>query len=80
MIYEALTSGARVGLLPVPRLVRNSRVLRGIDRLVADGFLTPYATWAETQRLVAPQETLRETERCAEIILAMMHKARTLES
>jgi mitochondrial fission protein ELM1 len=69
MIYEALTSGARVGLLPVPQLVRDSRVLRGIDRLVADGFLTPYARWAETQRIARPPETLREAERCAEITI-----------
>jgi uncharacterized protein len=77
MIYEALTSGARVGLLPVPRLVQNSRVLRGIDRLVADGYLTLYARWSENQRLAAPPETLRETERCAEIIVAMLYQIRT---
>jgi uncharacterized protein len=75
MIYEALTSGARVGLLPVPRLAQDSRVLRGIDGLVADGFLTPYATWTENHRLTAPPETLRETERCAEIITAAIKLA-----
>ncbi len=80
MIYEALTSGARVGLLPVPRLAKDSRVLRGIDRLVADGYLTPYARWAETQRMAGPPETLRETERCAEIILAMAFKPQAVES
>jgi mitochondrial fission protein ELM1 len=80
MIYEALTSGARVGLLPVPRLVQNSRVLCGIDRLVADGFLTTYARWSENQRLADPPETLRETERCAEIILAMLCPNRTAKA
>lgn len=65
MIYEALTSGARVGLLPVPRLKSDSRVLRGIDGLVADGFLTPYSDWRKTQRLLSPPETLREADRCA---------------
>ncbi len=65
MIYEALGSGARVGLLPVPRLKTASRVLCGIDRLVADGFLTPFAEWAKSGRLAAPPETLREADGCA---------------
>lgn len=65
MIYEALGSGARVGLLPVPRLKTASRVLRGIDGLVADSFLTPFAEWAKIGQLSAPPETLREADRCA---------------
>ena len=31
MTYEALSSGAKVGVLPVPRLREDSRVLRGLD-------------------------------------------------
>lgn len=65
MIYEALTSGARVGLLPMPRLVERSRILSGIDGLIADGYLTPFAKWLETGRLAEPPEILREAERCA---------------
>lgn len=69
MIYEALTSGARVGLLPVPRLKKVSRVLNGIDALVAEGFLTPFAEWTKSQRLADPPEPLREADRCAEEVL-----------
>lgn len=69
MIYEALTSGARVGLLPVPRLMERSRVIQGIDRLTADGFLTPFSRWAESQRIASPPEILREADRCAELVL-----------
>lgn len=69
MIYEALSSGARVGLLPVPRKVRRSRVLGGIDSLIAAGFLTPFATWQTTCRLAAPPEHLREADRCAEMLV-----------
>jgi len=69
MIYEALSGGAKVGLLPVPRLVGSSRVLRGVDRLVADGFVTPFERWRETQRIAAPPELLREADRCAGILL-----------
>ena len=74
MIYEALTSGAKVGLLPTPRLASRSRVLNGIDSLIADGFLTPFAKWRETQRLATAPETLREADRCAGIVLERLFR------
>jgi mitochondrial fission protein ELM1 len=69
MVYEALSSGARVGLLPVPRKKHDSRVLRGLDRLLDEGFVTPYARWHHTRQLAAPPYTLREADRCAQAIL-----------
>ena len=79
MIYEALGSGARVGLLPVPRLKTDSRVLRGIDALVADGFLTNFTEWSKSGRLLAPPETLREADRCAVEVIKRL-KLETLPS
>ena len=75
MIYEALSSGARVGLLPVPRLVPKSRVLRGVDELVEDGYLTPFPAWQKTGRLNLALETLNEAARCAEIVLQSYYDA-----
>ncbi|MES2439041.1 MAG: mitochondrial fission ELM1 family protein [Verrucomicrobiota bacterium] len=72
MVYEALSSGAKVGLLPVPRLQENSRVLRGLEELVARKFLTPFADWEGTRRLTQPPETLREADRCAAMVLDRM--------
>ncbi len=72
MIYEALTSGARVGLLPVPRKLGKSRVLNGIDRLVADGFLTPFSRWQESHRIASAPETLREADRCAKQLIMQL--------
>lgn len=69
MIYEALASGAKVGLLPVPRKDHEARVLRGIWSLVEDGFVTPYSTWRKTQRVAGPPELLCEADRCAEIVI-----------
>jgi mitochondrial fission protein ELM1 len=69
MIYEALSSGARVGLLPVPRLNSHSRVLRGIDELTADGYLTPFSDWQKTGQMAAAPKPLQEADRCAEILL-----------
>jgi len=68
MIYEALSSGACVGLLPVPRLKPNARVLRGVDELVENGYLTPFSAWQRTGRLSLALETLNEADRCAEIV------------
>ena len=72
MIYEALSSGARVGLLPVPRLNSNSRVLRGIDELVEDGYLTPFSAWQNAGHLRTAPKTLNEAGRCAEMICQSM--------
>jgi hypothetical protein len=71
MIYEALSSGARVGLLAVPRNHRHSRVLRGLEQLVVDGLLTPFAAWQNSRILKVPNSILREADRCAEKIAQM---------
>ena len=71
MIYEALSSSARVGLLSVPRLNRSSRVLRGIDELIEAGYLTPFSAWQRTGQLRPAPEALNEAARCAGIVLGM---------
>lgn len=69
MIYEALSSGARVGLLPVPSLKKAGRVARGIARLVEEGFVTRFADWSPAAGLAPPPRVLREADRCAAIVL-----------
>jgi hypothetical protein len=69
MVYEALSSGARVGLLPVPRKRADTRVLRGLAGLIDKGFLTPYANWQPSATLPAPPRPLREADRCARLLL-----------
>lgn len=69
MIYEALSSGAKVGLLPVPRLKARGRVSRGIDQLVSDGYLTAWSAWRESRELFSDAPLLREADRCAALIL-----------
>ncbi len=70
MIYEALSSGAHVGLLPAPRLKPSSRVLRGLDELIANDSLTPLASWLTTRSLTHPAQPLREADRCAATVLS----------
>lgn len=69
MIYEALSSGARVGLLPVPSLKKAGRVARGITGLVERGFATRFADWSPDRGLTAPPHVLREADRCAALVL-----------
>ena len=68
MIYESLSSGARVGLLPVP-VKRHGRVSRGIERLVEDGWLTRFRYWEAGSPLPPPPRVLRESDRCAGLVL-----------
>jgi mitochondrial fission protein ELM1 len=69
MIYEALSSGARVGLLPVPSLKKAGRVARGIAKLAEEGFVTRFADWSPAAGLATPPRVLREADRCAAIVL-----------
>ncbi|MDB6079015.1 MAG: nucleoside-diphosphate-sugar epimerase [Akkermansiaceae bacterium] len=69
MIYEALSSGARVGILPVPVRKENSRVVRGIRKLAEDGYVTRFSNHPSGTPLPAPKETLREADRCAKIVM-----------
>lgn len=69
MIYEALSSGAHVGLLPVPAIRKAGRVARGIARLAAEGYVTRFQDWAPQFPLAAPPQVLREADRCAALVL-----------
>lgn len=59
MIYEALTGGAKVGVLEMPRLRPDARVIRGLESLKTEGYF-------DAQR---PPSPLAEADRCAAIIL-----------
>lgn len=67
MIYEALTAGAKVGLLSTPPK-KPSRVSRGVNSLIGDGFVTPFARWKINHCLLPPRARLDEASRCAQWI------------
>ncbi len=68
MIYEALSSGAKVGVLPVPRKAESSRVIRGVDLLIEQGQVLPYsADSCDLSSFDAP-EPLNEATRVAQIV------------
>lgn len=59
MIYEALTGGAKVGVLDMPCVKPNARVIYGLEALKAEGFFVPKT----------PPRPLAEADRCAAILL-----------
>lgn len=61
MVYEALTAGARVGVLDMPRLRPDARVVRGLEKLKAEGYFINDAQ--------QPRGSLAEADRCADILL-----------
>ncbi len=68
MVYEALTAGAAVGVLEVPRK-HASRVSRGLEQRAAEGWVTPFADWSPGQALRRPPQIFNEAERCARWII-----------
>ena len=65
MIYEALTAGAALGVIDVPRRGAG-RVVRGVERLLSEGWATPFAAWRQGRALSAPTQVFDEAARCAQ--------------
>lgn len=64
MVYEALTSGAAVGVFELER-IGSGRVAGGIDRLLREGRIGSYAGWVAGKPLPVAQEEFNEAARCA---------------
>ena len=78
MVYEALSSGAPVGIIEMPGHPRRagkapSRVARGLAHLVAEGYVSTFTHWAGDHRLHASRP-LHEASRAAEYILTHFPK------
>ena len=75
MVYEALSSGAPVGIIEMPSNHKRagkagSRVTRGLTRLVEGGYVTTFTQWAKTHTLISGPP-LNEAERAADHILTL---------
>ena len=76
MVYEALTSGASVGLLAMPRgrsgrFLRpgKARVMAGLDKLAQDQMITTFEAWRATGELRKPAVRIDEAGRCAQVVI-----------
>ena len=74
MVYEALSSGAPVGVIEMKRKrTKNpdkvSRVSRGLDMLTADGEVCTFTAWATEHKLPQTHAILNEAGRAADFVL-----------
>jgi mitochondrial fission protein ELM1 len=69
MIHEAVTAGARTGVLPVPRHKARSRVVRAVEELVAAGYARTLDGWKRNGGTLVVPPPLHETGRCAERVM-----------
>ena len=69
MIYEALTAGCRVGILPVPWKNARNKFQRSIDFLLLKGLVKVYSPAESTSLLSMAEQNFNEADRCAEEIL-----------
>ena len=68
MVYECLTSGAPTGLLAMTRL-RQSRVVKDMDKLLGEGWLQDFNGWDLRQPLPITEKRLWEADRGARWLL-----------
>ena len=68
MVYEALSSGAKVGLLPTTRKSTRSRVVCGLESLYQDGYLMNYRENHSDLAAFKNPPPLNEAERVAKIV------------
>ncbi|MCP5523925.1 MAG: mitochondrial fission ELM1 family protein [Verrucomicrobiales bacterium] len=76
MVFEAITAGARTGLLPTPVLRRKDGPVRSIEGLVRDGFAVEFASWQRDDRRLPEPRRLHETARCAALVLKRLFNDR----
>lgn len=69
MVYEAMTAGCRVGILPVQWKQADNKFQFGIDELKHHGMIGDFEQWANGVELPIAQKPLNEAERCAKEIL-----------
>ena len=68
MVYEALSSGCNVGLIPVDWKTDN-KFARSEVTLVSKKYVTSYEKWLKTNCYTHTNRSLNEAKRCAEAIL-----------
>ena len=69
MIYEALTAGCHVGILPVKWKQTENKFQRSIDYLAQQNLIMTYAQWLDNPVSTVRPAAFDEASRCAEEIL-----------
>jgi uncharacterized protein len=69
MIYEALTAGCQVGILPMQWRQVNGKFKRNEDYLLSQGLVVSFSAWLQGNATWRDNIELNEARRCAERIL-----------
>lgn len=69
MIFEALTSGARVGLLPMQVNRAKAKIKRLVSHITDLHYCMSWEQWQSEKLLRAPAQRLAEADRCARLLL-----------
>lgn len=69
MIYEAISAGCRVGIMPMQWRRKTGKFSRNERLLVERRLVTPFAAWQQDKITIAGPGELNEAQRCAEWIL-----------
>ena len=73
MIFEAASSGARVGLLPMLARKTNGKINQALDSLVLSRHVTRYENWKIDRILPHSTKPLQEAVRCADLVALHFH-------
>ncbi len=73
MIYEAITSGAAVGVLNVPKR-KAGRITSAVIELAKNHMVTTFDSWNSGAELMPVHPPLNESLRCAEILIKRLFK------
>ena len=71
MIYEAITSGASVGVFNVP-IKSSGRISSAVKNMVDDKLITTFHSWKSGKPLSPAKPPLNEAARCAELLLGRL--------
>jgi len=69
MVYEALTAGCRVGMLPVQWKKKSKKFQKSVEYLTTQGWVESYDAWLAGQSRTEAPAPLYEAGRCASEIL-----------
>jgi mitochondrial fission protein ELM1 len=69
MVYEALSAGCRVGIIPVEWKNKKGKFACAERKLIEKNFVTPYVEWLNSCEFIHSGKNLNEAQKCAREIL-----------
>lgn len=69
MMFEALTAGCKVGVIPVGWKKKVNKFEKSVSFLVANRFILPFDAWLRSEDNWSDNVNLNEAQKCADIII-----------